>query len=54
MTRSELIVAGIIILLAVATFTALVSYLGSIGAILCAILVAGFGQQVSEIISEDK
>lgn len=54
MTRSELIIAGIIILLAVATFAILISYLGGIGAIICAILVAGFGQQVSEAISEDK
>ena len=47
------IIAGIIILLAVATFAILISYLGGIGAIICAILVAGFGQQVSETISED-
>ena len=53
MTRSELIIAGIIILLAVATFAILISYLGGIGAIICAILVAGFGQWSAEKVSED-
>lgn len=44
MTRLEKLMAGIIILIAVAVFFALINYLGGYGALLSAFIVAGISQ----------
>lgn len=53
MTRLEKLMAGIIILLAVAVFFALINYLGGYGALICAIIIAGLAQHGAEQTSEN-